>query len=128
MKVKLSDHNHQKCILAQVPIAKNEMIVNVHGKLSSLPDKYSIQVGDGKHITPLDLEDEDSLWAFTNHSCEPNAFFDLEEMSFKALKNIKEGEEITYDYETTEETISNPFQCACNSTKCKGEIKGSKAV
>lgn len=56
---------------------------------------------------------------FINHSCAPNCEVDLKEKRIYvfALKNIKAGEELTYDYDTEyfEEHI-RPYGCRC--AKC----------
>lgn len=56
---------------------------------------------------------------FINHSCSPNCEVDLKEKRIYvfALKNIKAGEELTYDYDTEyfDEHI-RPHGCLC--TKC----------
>lgn len=53
-----------------------------------------------------------------NHSCQPNAGIKNKSTLF-ALKDIKKGEEITYDYSTT---IDESFVCRCGSKKCRGAI------
>ncbi|MFZ2555862.1 MAG: SET domain-containing protein-lysine N-methyltransferase [Minisyncoccia bacterium] len=56
---------------------------------------------------------------FINHSCAPNCEVDLKEKRIYifALKKIKAGEELTYDYDTEyfDEHI-RPYGCRC--TKC----------
>lgn len=54
-----------------------------------------------------------------NHSCEPNVCL-RDESSVYALRNIKQGEEITYDYSTTVGLNENwGMQCCCGSSQCR---------
>lgn len=85
----------------------------------------SVQIDDDKFI--------DSTYYYTsdyvNHSCNPNTKIDFENLNFVALKNIKKGEEITYNYLATEYDMVRDnldFDCKCGSKKCFGRIKGFK--
>ena len=63
-----------------------------------------------------------------NHSCDPNCKIQFgPQITMRSIKPIGVGEEITWDYETTEHDMSNySFTCNCNSTDCRGTIKGAK--
>lgn len=37
-------------------------------------------------------------WSYVNHSTTPNCFFDINSQSFYPLRDIKKGEELTFDY------------------------------
>ena len=66
---------------------------------------------------------------FINHSCEPNcepiAFGD--HMWIVAIRNIRPGEELAYDYaieldEPHTPTRKRRFPCACEARTCRGSI------
>ncbi len=58
-----------------------------------------------------------------NHSCEPNVCL-RDESSVYALRNIKQGEEITYDYSTTVGLNEDwQMQCCCGSSQCRHLIE-----
>jgi hypothetical protein len=63
-----------------------------------------------------------------NHSCDPNCKIQFgPQIIMRTIKQIKAGEEITWDYETTEYDMSNcSFTCNCNSLNCRGIIIGAK--
>jgi hypothetical protein len=64
-----------------------------------------------------------------NHSCDPNTGVrsnDCKGYDFIALKNIKAGEEITWDYDTTEYLVLWLKKCLCGSKNCRGKIRGYK--
>tara|TARA_R100001244_G_C5114741_1_gene122010 strand:+ start:125 stop:544 length:420 start_codon:yes stop_codon:yes gene_type:complete len=99
------------------------------------PTKTSIQVRN------LHLEHYEG--GCTNHSCNPNAkvlsimwgldmnayyipFAAFAESSklnpvLMASEDIIAGEEITFDYETTEEELAEPFKCNCHGKWIRGK-------
>lgn len=63
---------------------------------------------------------------FINHSCDPNLRYDIENFKFNAVKNIKVGEELTYNYNMTEVELEREklsFICCCNSQNCVGVVR-----
>lgn len=65
---------------------------------------------------------------FVNHSCEPNcemqkwSVLGLPRMALFASRNIKPGEELTYDYNFALFNPSEGQQCRCGSSACRGVI------
>src|SRR4030095_12204170 len=59
---------------------------------------------------------------YINHSCEPNAFMKIlyNHILFIALRDIKPGEEITIDYEST--LHSDKKRCGCGAQTCRRTI------
>jgi SET domain-containing protein len=59
---------------------------------------------------------------YINHSCEPNAFMKVlyDHVLFIALRDIRAGEEITIDYEST--LHSDDKRCICGAAGCRGTI------
>lgn len=68
---------------------------------------------------------------YANHSCAPNAESDIKKgrVFISAIKNIKEGEEITYDYgeEFCEEHIK-PYGCRCVAKKHLYKMKSAEEM
>lgn len=61
---------------------------------------------------------------FINHSCEPNCYSrvvqslsGVKHIVIFSLRDIKKGEELTYDYKFPIENIKIP--CSCGSRKCR---------
>ena len=90
------------------------------GTISAEPTYLTVQVGVGKHIT---LQPE--FLQYINHSCDPNVFFDTTSMKLVALKDLEEGEELTFFYPSTEWKMTQSFNCYCGSVHCLGDIKGA---
>lgn len=57
-----------------------------------------------------------------NHSCDPNCGvgFNGKNWVYKAFKDIKAGEELTYDYAMANYKVENFPKCLCESSKCRG--------
>jgi SET domain len=87
------------------------------------PSYLTLQIGLKKHIalSPDCLQ-------FTNHSCDPNAFFDTDKMELIALQSIQPDDEIVFFYPSTEWQMAEPFQCNCRSANCLGTITGASKL
>lgn len=62
---------------------------------------------------------------YMNHCCEPACGFAGDDRMV-ALVDIKAGDEVTYDYSTSEtkDSFHVPFKCACGKPACRGTITG----
>lgn len=111
-------------VFAQMDFPKGKIVV--HGrKVKEVPYRtsHSFQVGFGQHIQM------DKISRSINHACEPNTGVRNNRngaYDFIALRAIKAGEEITWDYETTEFISISIGRCFCSSKHCRKEIKGFK--
>jgi SET domain-containing protein len=97
-------------------------IFHVHGLLLPFPTVYTIYLGEGKHLL---FADGAQCLA---HSCEPNTRIvvdpDTGSLDCFALRDIAADELISFNYLTTEWSMSEPFNCACGSAECYGRIAG----
>lgn len=111
-------------IVAAEAAGVGEVVTRIVGVESTTPTRFSLQVGPSLHIEPAADAPLDGTyaWRFMNHSCDPNC--EIRGRDVVALRPIAEGEEITYDYATTEEEMAEPFRCGCGSPHCRGEIRG----
>lgn len=58
---------------------------------------------------------------FANHSCDPNAGI-RSNRRLVAIKAIRAGEEIRYDYSTTMDEDFWTLECRCGSPRCRGVV------
>lgn len=86
----------------------------------NVPTQHSIQIGEEEHITL-----QPDYLQYTNHSCEPNVFFDTQRMEIQVLKDIEAGEEIRFFYPSTEWKMAESFECSCGSEQCLQRIQGA---
>jgi len=61
-----------------------------------------------------------------NHSCNASVWFHPTENKFLARRDIKKGEEVTYDYGTTECNPKWRMECRCGLECCRGTITGDE--
>jgi hypothetical protein len=111
--------NEHRCLRAGSRFEQGDVILVLEGLLSHAPSRYSVQVGADLHVQPAPGIPEDSVraaWRFLNHSCRPNASFRGPVLT--ALEAIAIGQEITFNYNTTEAEMAEPFVCRCGH--CSG--------
>jgi hypothetical protein len=65
---------------------------------------------------------------YINHSCRPKLVFDMQrwEVRVSSDGDLKEGDELTFFYPSTEWHMSQPFECGCKEKVCRGKISGAK--
>lgn len=116
-------------VVATEPIAKGELIVVWSGtlvdgaELATLPaavKRHSLQVEDDHYLVSLtDCEPPD----YVNHSCDPNAGLSGQ-IALVALREIRAGECISYDYAMSDGSAYDEFECRCGAARCRGRVSG----
>ena len=88
------------------------------------PITYLFGLGDGSVVI-----DGHCTAMFINHSCDPNC--ETEEIRgrvwIRAIRNIKPGEEITYDYCLYDGGADEAI-CNCGATKCRGTMYSPQEI
>ena len=141
-KVEKNDYGHG--LFADTDIPAGAVVVNLLENCTwkDKPNRTSIQLGE-KHM-------DHPIGGYVNHNCEPNTRVLLQIKSLKdeyhmvppfvgvkgtlasiiysnpqavlvATKEINEGQEITIDYNDSEDTLANPFNCSCHNKKIRGK-------
>jgi hypothetical protein len=85
---------------------------------------FCIGTPDGFVPPPENDFDKLSVEWYLNHSCGGNCAFDSQG-DFIALRNIRQGEEISYDYALIESNPRFSMRCACGSSQCRHLITGN---
>ena len=86
------------------PIAAGQVVYTLSGPTLTHPTRTSIQVDATHHV-------EDALGQFVNHHCTPSV--KVVGHQLVALRDIHCGDSITFDYNATEDDMSDPFKCSC---------------
>lgn len=121
-EIRIDAKKNHRSLYARKPFVANEFIAEFSAKdVHSTPNYLTVQVGDNEHIELLP-----EFLECINHSCDPNCFFDTTEMKLVSLKDIEEGEELTFFYPSTEWDMDQSFKCGCGTKACIGMIKGAK--
>ena len=115
-------------LFADEDIKKGELVIEYTGKVLSSDEadkrggKYLFELDSKKTI---DGSGRENKARYINHSCRPNCEIDIKKgrVFVYAKKNIKLGEELSYDYgkEYFDEYIK-PHGCRCE--KCKNKNTG----
>jgi len=86
---------------------------------------YLFGLDDEKHVI-----DGEGIAAFINHSCAPNC--EPDEIGGRvyifALRNIKAGEELTYDYNLYDGELNDESICHCKARNCRGTMYSDEEV
>jgi hypothetical protein len=96
------------------------------GKISEKDTEHCEYIGRGKYVIDF------SIVSYINHSCDPNMHMDFKRLGKQkiiALRNIKNGEEITYDYaiQAVDQIDSKrpwAMKCRCGSKNCRKIYRG----
>jgi SET domain-containing protein len=112
-----------RAVFAKANIRKGEVIAVFDGPI--LDDDFEPWTEDLlNHAIQFDKakwRDSKGCARFINHSCEPNCGI---KKLFKvvAMRAIRKGEEITWDYEMTEKSKWWKMKCRCGSPICRKTI------
>ena len=138
---------HGNGVFAIAPIKKGEFIIEYKGKRRTHAEVDEDDAGDVEsgHTFLFTLNDEYVIDAnykgnrarWINHSCDPNCEAVIDEHEGKnrkkdrvyieAIRNIKPGEELTYNYGITLDEphtarLKKIWACKCGSKKCTGTV------
>jgi len=100
-------------------ISRGDAVLPICGRPTSGPDRYSIQLREGLHLTP-----DGAPWALVNHSCDANLAIDFSRWQLVAHRDIVVDEEVTWNYLTTEWELQSPFHCQCGASSCVQHLRG----
>ena len=128
---------HGAGLWCSAPIAAGELVMIWGGRLYSTEEKnrlasahsrmatHTVGVAPGLFLGPFQPSDLDASLdtaELLNHSCQPNLGVQGQ-VVLVARRAIAVGEELTYDYETTD-TEGMWFECRCGVPECRGIIDG----
>jgi uncharacterized protein len=120
-------------IFAIADIRKDERLAIFGGKVMLIDEmyqipknmqRYTMQIEERFVLGPASAIPEDT--DFFNHSCDPNSGF-KGQVFLVAMRDIKAGEEITFDYcMTVSESVGSDMiftlNCTCGSSLCRKMI------
>lgn len=115
----------QKALIASQDIPSSTVIFTFRNQTTDQRTRTSIQVDTEKHI------EAGNFGSYTNHSCSPNSVIRSRIVDKQAdvvlitLQDVKKGEELTFDYATTETDLTAELkkqECLCGSYKCRGRV------
>jgi len=131
---------HGTGVFAKKAIRKSARITQYVGEHISHAEadrRYENKAHDDNHTflftldarTVIDGGSGGSSARFINHSCDPNCetVIDKKRVFVEAVRAIREGEEICYDYMIERDKSDSPdidviFACRCGSKNCRGTM------
>jgi hypothetical protein len=137
---------HGRGVYAVAPIRKGARILEYLGERISHAEadrRYERKSEDDGHTflfiasnrTVIDAGVDGNDARFINHSCNPNCETVIEgsRVYIDAIRNIKPGEELGYDYQLTWESTDDPaelalYACRCGAKKCRGTMLNREPV
>ena len=135
---------HGKGVFALQDIAEGETIIEYVGEVitwEEAQDRHPHDPSDPNHTFYFHVNEDkviDALYGgnssrWINHSCDPNCEADEENdrIFIKALRNIKAGEELNYDYgliidEPYTKKLKAEYPCWCGAKNCRGTLLAPK--
>jgi hypothetical protein len=118
------ENNHLK-VSCDVP-AGTKLLREV-GEIVNAPTRYTFQIDAERHL------DVHGIIQFANHCCEPNCAVTINvlkggkgEIILHTLRDMRAGEELTWNYNTNEWDMSDGFNCFCRTPGCVGNVEGFK--
>lgn len=111
-------------IITTVDIQPGEFVFQFNGVFVSPAEATweALQIDDD-----LFLESTDGFDNYLNHSCDPNCYIDFDGVKLIALRHISKGEELSFNYLTTEYDLIEQgcaFECQCGSIDCLHQLRG----
>ena len=99
-----------------------EIVFPVEGDPVTRATRFTIQVGLNAHLDPV--SERKSPWRYLNHGCDPNVAIDIPRRAVVARRAIAAGDELRFDYHTTEWELAESFVCNCGASQCVGVAMG----
>ncbi len=125
VEVRVSEVSGQGAF-ARVDIASGTTVLPLTGRIVHRAqidendyDRAILQIEEN-----LFLEAEGGPDDYINHSCSPNLAFTENGKHFVAIRDIKAGDELTFDYATCEDDPDWQWPCLCASDQCRGILSG----
>jgi SET domain-containing protein len=135
---------HGKGVFALQPIRRGETVIEYKGEVITWKEalrRHPHDPSDPNHTFYFHVDEENVIDAkyggnaarWINHACAPNCEADEVDgrIFIKALRNLKPGEELFYDYGLIFEgrhtkALKKQFECRCGSKACRGTMLADK--
>lgn len=115
----VSSGRHGSAAFCATALGEGQPVLLLDGPRVPRASKYTIQISEHEHVAPAGAD-----WALINHSCLPNCGIDFNTWQLIALTPIAPGEELRFNYLSTEWDLAAPFDCDCGAAYCPRTIRG----
>lgn len=116
-------------LIAVRDIAVGTRLFSLVGREIPTPTRYSVQVGPALHLDQDCARDVTDVvrryfWRYLDHACDPATM--IRDRVVIAVRDIAQGDRVTFNYNTTEYDMAEPFRCHCGSARCVGMVRGAR--
>ncbi|HEX5132337.1 MAG TPA: SET domain-containing protein [Candidatus Krumholzibacteria bacterium] len=125
---KLINGKGGRAVIAREKIRMGDVLVVWGGEVidglalrSMSEDKYRLALQIEEDLYLLTSNEGPADWV--NHSCNPNAGL-RGQIVLVAMRDIRAGEEITFDYATSDGSAYDEFECGCGARTCRKHVTG----
>jgi SET domain-containing protein len=130
IQVMSSEVIHGSGLIACHPIAQGEVVSRLEPGMPTLriEDVLAASAEEQERLLHYGYQCDETHMVFENeperlmnHACDPNTWW-ADDQTMIARRDIAAGEEITYDYATTEITVPFELTCNCGSLNCRHSV------
>ncbi len=117
-----------RAVFAASAISKDELIAVWGGIILPIEEAVALPTADKTQC--IQVEEGFVLWTgphrqteadWINHSCAPNAGLSGQ-ILVVAMRDIRAGEEVCFDYAMSSTCDMDDFDCACGAPECRGHV------
>ncbi|KAF0101379.1 MAG: nuclear protein SET [bacterium] len=118
-------------VIALAPIRRGELLSRFGGYVMTFEEflrlppalqEIPYQIADDLLFGPISRQGL-TVSEYYNHSCDPNAGF-RDSMTLVAMRTIRPGEEVAFDYCMCVSTCLFDFNCSCGTPACRKRVRG----
>ena len=110
-------------VIAREPIPAGSVLMAIAHVFVDRPGRHTIQIDARRHQAGTGEIDD-----YLNHSCDPNSALDFTRLELVSLRKITPGEELSFNYLTSEWDMAAPFACQCGSCDRLGGRPGPRLI
>ncbi len=125
---RLIDNKGGRGVFAREKVRAKEVLVVWGGEV--VTGDMLHDMSDDKHRLSIQIEEdlylvtgEEGPADWVNHSCDPNAGL-VGQIALVALRDVRVGEEICFDYATSDGSRYDEFECHCGGKTCRHHVTG----
>lgn len=132
------DKEFGKYLKTKTFISKGDVILVESGGLQSEASQHSIQFESTSHVHLSNS----GILRYIEHMCKPNCAISIERppdeeegdncspvvVTLVAIADVHEGSRLGFNYNSTECSMVEPFECSCGGETCRGSVQGFSSL
>ena len=128
----IRDTGKGKSVFADKDFMSGEFICEFTGKICTKEEYVRLHDPDNNHFLQSDddrfMGPSNQADDLVNHSCNPSCGLEFMDgrIRLRAIREIKKGDELTFDYSTTMDEDCWEMSCLCGDENCRKVIRDFK--